>query len=64
VSTIARRCIAENVEISRRVYRPGNVDAPLVRAHGGALRHEGVGDGKASHLYGAVGVGGDGRVRI
>jgi len=31
----------------------GNVDAPLVGAHGGALRDEGVGGGDASHLYGA-----------
>ena len=34
-------------------FPAGNADAPLVGAHGGALRDEGVGGGEASHLYGA-----------
>ena len=31
-------------------FPAGNADAPLVGAHGGALRDEGVGGGEASHL--------------
>ena len=47
LASASRRASSERMCVG---FPAGNADAPLVGAHGGALRDEGVGGGEASHL--------------